>query len=105
MTHASSPSRPPRSNSEYRWTDARALAFLEELARSGSVADAARAVGVSRNSAYRLRARAPVFAEGWEVAQRAATARLRQGIVAARSLQGDGPVTPRWRQGDAGSAK
>jgi len=76
MTHASTPFRSTRPNSEYRWSPSRALAFLEALARCGSVAGAARAVGVSRNSAYRLRERAPAFAEGWLLAQRLGLARV-----------------------------
>jgi molybdenum-dependent DNA-binding transcriptional regulator ModE len=75
MTHASTLFRSTRPNSEYRWSPSRALAFLEALARCGSVAGAARAVGVSRNSAYRLRERAPAFAEGWLLAQRLGLAR------------------------------
>lgn len=46
-----------RSNAEYRWTKPKILAFLRSLALSGSVAAAAREVGMSRQSAYRLRAR------------------------------------------------
>jgi hypothetical protein len=39
------------------WTPKRQLDFLAALARSRSVTKAARAVGMSRESAYRLRAR------------------------------------------------
>lgn len=57
-----------------RWTGEKASAFLKLLARSGKVAPCARAVGMSRQAAYRLRARAPLFARYWddamEVAQR-----------------------------------
>jgi hypothetical protein len=49
--------RPPRRcNADYRWTMPKVTAFLEALAQSGCVAEAARAVGMSRQSAYRLRA-------------------------------------------------
>ncbi|MCB1719955.1 MAG: hypothetical protein KDK05_32950, partial [Candidatus Competibacteraceae bacterium] len=39
------------------WTPARQAAFLRELAASHCVSAAARAVGMSRQSAYALRAR------------------------------------------------
>lgn len=50
-----------------RWTGDKAATFLRLLARSGKVAASARAVGMSRQAAYRLRARAPRFAEYWEM--------------------------------------
>ncbi len=55
MTHTSRPRPPRRSNAEYRWSRPRIHLFLRALAASGSVAAAARLVGVSRQSAYRLR--------------------------------------------------
>ncbi|RJY09944.1 LysR family transcriptional regulator [Aurantiacibacter aquimixticola] len=51
-----------------RWTGAKATTFLKELAVHGNVSRAARTVGMSRKSAYRLRARAPTFAQGWNMA-------------------------------------
>ena len=51
-----------------RWTGAKAETFLKLLARHGKVARAARSVGMSRQAAYRLRARAPKFAEYWNLA-------------------------------------
>jgi hypothetical protein len=58
---------PRRRNADYRWTRPKILAFLHGLARTGSVAQAARSVGMSRQSAYRLRARAGErFAAGWD---------------------------------------
>jgi len=50
------------------WTGDKAKAFLRALARYGKVAPAARAVGMSRQAAYRLRGRAPQFAQMWELA-------------------------------------
>ena len=41
------------------WTPQRQLAFLDTLARTHCIAKAARAAGMSRESAYRLRARDP----------------------------------------------
>lgn len=48
---------PRRCNADYRWTEPKVIAFLEALSRCGKVAEAARAVGMSDTSAYRLRAR------------------------------------------------
>jgi hypothetical protein len=50
------------------WTAARQLNFLGELARTRSVTRAARAVGMSRESAYRLRSRSEsaLFAAAWD---------------------------------------
>ena len=47
----------PRRNADYRWTVPKVAAFLRALSECGSVAEAARAVGMSRQAAYRLRAR------------------------------------------------
>lgn len=56
---------PPRANG---WTSARQLLFLAALARTRSVTRAAAAAGMSRESAYRLRARDPhgLFAALWD---------------------------------------
>ncbi len=50
------------------WSEARQCAFLAWLYLTGSVGAAARAVRMSRNSAYRLRARAGAesFAHAWD---------------------------------------
>ena len=50
------------------WTADRQLRFLEILARTRSVAEAARAVGMSREGAHRLRKREPrgLFAAAWD---------------------------------------
>lgn len=50
------------------WSVGRQCAFLAHLYFTGSVADAARAVGMSRESAYRLRRRAEAesFAAAWD---------------------------------------
>lgn len=49
------------------WTPPRIRTFLEELARTGAVAKAARAVGMSRQSAYALRssAKGQAFDDAW----------------------------------------
>ena len=71
MTHTSTP---PSAPDLTRWTGERASAFIKLLARTGKVAVTARAVGMSRQSAYRLRARSPLFAEYWDVAMEQAAA-------------------------------
>lgn len=50
------------------WSEARQCGFLVQLYLTGSVAAAARAVGMSRESAFRLRARrgAESFARAWD---------------------------------------
>ena len=59
--------RKPRSDG---WSDAKQRNFIETLADGGSVSDAARAVGMSASTAYRLR-RSPggeAFARAWDAA-------------------------------------
>ena len=64
------------------WTPQRQFALLDTLARTHCIAKAARAAGMSRESAYRLRARDPngLFAAAW-----------------ARALKGHKVVAPRPR--------
>ena len=57
MTHPAPDARTPRPAAEYRWTDNKAFAFLQALAQHGKVAAAARSVGMTRQSAYRLKQR------------------------------------------------
>ena len=112
-------SRPRRCNADYRWTLPKAMAFLEALAHCGEVAEAARAVGMSRQAAYRLRARlagGPLDG-GFEIARRqglrtrAARSRSRwegpglEAVTGPRQgdvAMGQGNGDP--RQGDAGAA-
>jgi len=71
--------RTRRPNLEYRWTKPKALAFLRALVHGYSVAAAAREVGMSQQSAYRLRERlAECFAEG-----------MGRGAAQRGDLQGD----------------
>ena len=55
-----------------RWTIERMDAFIRALRRTRNVAAAARAAGMSRQAAYRLRARLPghPFDKAWEAAMR-----------------------------------
>lgn len=64
MTHSPEPA-PPRHDG---WTPDRQIGFLRELQRTRSVTRAAAAVGMSRETAYRLKRRAPTaqFALLWE---------------------------------------
>ena len=59
------PKRPPR---RHEWTRARMAAFLGELRATQSVSRAARAVGMGRQSAYKLKTRmaGQPFAEAWD---------------------------------------
>ena len=69
-----------RTNPDYRWTRPKTIAFLRALALGGSVAGAAREVGMSRQSAYRLRARlGEEFVAVWDEG-------LRIGFVRTRGL-------------------
>ena len=82
--------KPRRANADYRWTVPKVTAFLEALALSGQVAEAARSVGLGRQSAYRLRARlaGTRFAAAFEGARK-------QGIrasAAGASSRWDGPL-------------
>ena len=62
------PAPSARKPDNTRWTGEKATAFLRLLARGVKVAPAARAVGMSRQAAYRLRERAPGFARYWALA-------------------------------------
>jgi hypothetical protein len=65
------------------WTASRQLDFLEMLARTRSVSAAARSVGMSRQSAYRLRRRDPggPFAAAWDRAMGAGRVTLTRAEV------------------------
>lgn len=60
----------PKRSRRDGWTVQRQADFLGYLAETGSVMGACEAVGMSRNSAYRLRARrgAKSFAAAWDAA-------------------------------------
>jgi len=98
MTHTPHDARTPRTRAEYRWTSRKAHAFLDALALHGKVASAARAVGMTRQSAYKLRDRIPALAGDWQRAQAIGRARRRgePRKVTAAPVQGD--TSP--RQGD-----
>ena len=74
---------PPSRNRHAGWTRAKMVTFLRELAASQSVAQAASAVGLTRQSAYRLRDRlvGTPFALGWEVALEAGLTQLAHAML------------------------
>lgn len=70
MTEPDAPLSPVPAAPPDRWTKPKMAAFLRELAATHSVSCAARAVGMSRQSAYKLRARlkGEPFDIAWEAA-------------------------------------
>lgn len=81
------------------WTPAKQRRFIEILADTGSVDDAALLVGMSRESAYRLRRRtdATGFAHAWEAAIHTSTRRL---IDIAFDRAVNGVATPIFYKGE-----
>ena len=71
----------------YHWTTLKARVFLGALADLGRVSEAARAVGMARQSAYSLRTRLgedSLFARAWDGAEAAGRAKRLAGRSAAR---------------------
>lgn len=113
--------RTRRSTADYRWTQPKVLAFLTALSQCGRVDEAARAVGMSRTSAYRLRARmaSARFDAAFEGARRkgirarAEVSRLRAEAAARSPWEGPGiaAMVARKRarsvvlEGDTGAAQ
>lgn len=89
-------SRPRRPRRAHEWSAAKAVTFIVTLAASQSVTLAARAAGMSRKSAYALKARDSAFAAAWAAALSARSAARREGDKADNS---DKPPCSR-RQGD-----
>ena len=80
------------------WTEARQRGFIAALVRCSSVAAAARSVGMTKRSAYRLldAAGADSFAAAWDEAIDIGASRLRLDSL-RRSLEGD--YVPIYRRG------
>lgn len=74
------------------WTPLRQCEFIGVLAETGSVAEAARFVGMARETAYRLRGKpgAEEFARAWDIALQ----------IAGRRRPGEPGVLPPVRYGD-----
>lgn len=81
------------------WTPEAQVAFIEALAQSGCVTEACKAVGKSRQAAYRLRTdpRAASFRIAWERALAVAVRRIGDNAY-SRAL--NGVVTPIFFQGE-----
>ena len=73
----------PRALRHDTWSREKMALFLRELAASQSVAHAAAAVGMSRQSAYRLKNRlvGTPFALGWEVALELGLSQLAHAVL------------------------
>ena len=69
------------------WSADRQRLFLTHLAETGSVHLACGAARLSARGAYRLRARSPAFARGWDMAQRLSVGRL-SAVAFDRALNG-----------------
>ena len=94
-------SRPCRPRRAHEWSSDRAVTFLVTLAAHGSVTLAASAAGMSRKSAYALKARDSAFACAWQSALAARRPR-RQGdkveeVEGARNRTGQGDTGSRTR--------
>lgn len=81
------------------WTVVKQFDFIQHLAAFGSVAAAARAVGMSEASAWRLRARpgSDSFCRAWDIALASAGAHLFQ-IALDRALNGS--TRQYWKNGE-----
>lgn len=86
------------------WTMERQLAFIEVLARTGSVSRASAAVGMSVSSAYRARGRleTDIFGYGWKSALAMAYYNLRD--IALDRID-NGLATPSTYQGEVVTTK
>ncbi len=89
----------PTRHRDDGWTAQRQRAFLERLAECGSVAQAARSVGMSRESAYALRRRADAaaFVQAWDAARALAVEHLTE-VAWDRALNGQ--VRPIYYHGE-----
>jgi hypothetical protein len=86
-TQLPTPANPERHN---QWTPERMSGFLRELAACQNVSQAARSVGMSRQSAYKLRDRLAdkAFALAWEVALESGLQQLAHALM-DRALNGE----------------
>jgi len=96
-----SPPAPDKSSlpdPSYHWTTLKAQVFLGALSELGRVGEAARAVGMGRQSAYRLRRRlgeGSLFARAWDAARAEGGAKrraVRRSRRKATGLPSEGDV-------------
>ena len=100
MQLLSRPRRPARSG---EWTSARAVTFIVTLAAGNPGTLAARASGMSRKSAYALKARDRAFAAAWQAAVDARSSHAAKGdkvdqVHAPAVSLGQGDTSPTRRQ-------
>jgi hypothetical protein len=81
------------------WTPERQLGFIEALAESACVADAAKSVGMSKAAAYNLRNRneATAFRAAWDIALQIGVRQLGDAAI-SRALHGE--VIPIFYKGE-----
>src|SRR6478736_3108642 len=84
------------------WTPARKAQFLEALAHDGNVRAACARVGMSREAAYRLRRREPLFARAWAAAQLQAR-EVVGDVLGTRAI--DGIEEQVWHHGEVVGTK
>jgi hypothetical protein len=91
---------PPATPDRAHWTPAKQRIFLVALIESGCVSHAARAAGMSRSSAHRLRARlaGTPFVQAWDAALTEHARRLADPFAALPA------AAPRPRAAPAGVA-
>jgi len=85
------------------WTAQRQLRFLDALARTGTVTRAPRAAGMSRESAYRLRARKDeaMFAAAWSSALKGhnlSKVSSRRHASSGQISRANPPKVTKWRK-------
>ncbi len=76
-----------------RWSAGKEQLFLQELAATGNVRGAARAVGMSTVALYARKAKWPGFADRWRAALREGWERLEEGLLRAAADTLDPPDT------------
>jgi hypothetical protein len=83
----SSETTPPITDLAHGWTPERKALFLDHLSHKGNVRAAAARVGLSREAAYKIRRRDPLFARGWAAALSLAREACAE-VLADRAIDG-----------------
>jgi hypothetical protein len=90
------PANEPLAERPYRhdgWTPERKARFLKSLAERDDVRRACSIAGMSRQAAYKLRKRDPLFAEAWTVGLRLGRAARAKAIEAGLSRRARGTLS------------